>query len=151
MQAYEDMLMDWRHRYWTGVDLSHAEKFASSSAALLCQADAWRRLVRAKESPKYRIFGACCGGVYDEGTVKHVVEDLLALRRGCADCVDKSFTGAILDLMRLSPRLVFDVLYDVLTTTNASSSIVEKFHLLGQDTRHGKNVAGATTPRPLRR
>ena len=148
VSSYDRMLNDFNDMH---TDLGPNDKFQASAGMICAQADACRRLVFPAQDPKRVLFKACGkDGTYNEQLVKSVFDDLSERARLCEHCIDECFTRCMLGCGRVSLPSMHDLLCDIASKIQISSSIVEKFHLLGEESKpkrgRGRAVSAERLP-----
>ena len=140
VKEYSDMLLSFGDHAWSGLMLSHAEKYKVAAGVLLTMASAWRRLVFGYDQPKYKIFAVC-----QYSNMHHwrsAAEALRAEVEHCGDCVDPGFTkvwlSRLLSADLHTAKKAQRCLTQMLPCLPVCAAKCERKHLLGQQTRQVK-------------
>ena len=113
--------------------LDRPEQFTTCGYMLCALGSAWYRLVHKMDQPKFKLL--CLGGrPFCAKMLSDFAGHWQARMDDCPDCVDASFTKMWLPSLRgPNAKSAHSFLQDCLATLPASSIVVEKKHLLGQE------------------
>ena len=130
---------------WAGWRLNHDEKFDTCNDAIMIMQDAYYRLIFRMDDPKFRVFEVCRVSADDEDHVMTARSNVAAIRQQkirCSKCVDDTFTGPWLDRLfdrgRATAARAIDSLKETCAVLRCTSTLVEKKHLVGQESKPAK-------------
>ena len=125
-------------------------KYTCCLDAICIQQDAHYRLVLKLSQPKIRLLVEACrvleGEAFDLAAVRRIASNLRATEDACKKCVDRVFTAPwvhrLLECGDVVAREAHVNLRDLMAVLRASSTKVEKTHLIGQELKPKKRGAG---------
>ena len=123
----------------TGINATESEYWCSIVIGIC---ESWRRLVHSKSGFPWQLFRLVGLTI---GNAQLFINDLERLQCRCSLCVDDSFTGALLALLRSGASLehLQQIITDVATVFKVSSVSVEKQHTKYQ-TPSGRGVVNSS-------
>ena len=145
--AFSRLLLDFEHADWAALGLTREEKYRSSWSVLVGLVDGWHRLVFYYAQSKFKIFDSCNTGYeYNEWNVNNVAEQLTDKLNQCQGCVNPYFCVPWLKRLQhphvRTRRRAHRCLVTLLSMMPVCAGQVERKHLLGQETGHGKRKRG---------
>ena len=118
---------------------------------ILVQQDVSYRCIYKMDVPKYQILEVCRIGSddhFDENAVIHIAKRLQARRNACRHCVDGAWTDIWVTRLLMhgmqARRRAHNALCDAVGLMRASSNVVEKKHLIGQELKLAKRGSAIT-------